>query len=59
MQLDGVVFYGRHGEHALQMFGLEQELQRWQGARVLDCPGGPGSLTRQRTLSVAEPEPAR
>jgi hypothetical protein len=44
MQLDGVVFYGRHGEHALQMFGLEQELQCWQGARVLDCPGGPGSL---------------
>ena len=44
MQLEGVIFYGRHGEHALQMFGLEQELQQWQGARVLDCPGGPGSL---------------
>jgi hypothetical protein len=23
---------------------LEEELPRWQGARVLDCPGGPGSL---------------
>ena len=44
MQLDGVVFYGRLGEHALQMFGLEHELSQWQGARVLDCPGGPGSL---------------
>ena len=44
MQLEGVIFYGRLGEHALQMFGLEQELQQWQGARVLDCPGGPGSL---------------
>lgn len=44
MQLEGVIFYGRHGEHALEMFGLERELQRWQGARVLDCPGGPGSL---------------
>ena len=44
MQLDGVVFYGRLGAHALQMFGLEDALRCWQGARVLDCPGGPGSL---------------
>ena len=34
MQLEGVIFYGRLGEHALQMFGLEQELQQWQGLRV-------------------------
>lgn len=44
MQLEGVIFYGRLGEHALQMFGLEHDLQQWRGARVLDCPGGPGSL---------------
>jgi hypothetical protein len=44
MQLEGVIFYGRSGENALQMFGLDQDLERWQGAKVLDCPGGPGSL---------------
>lgn len=44
MQLPDVVFYGRSGESGLQMFGLEQELEQWHGARVLDCPGGPGSL---------------
>jgi hypothetical protein len=45
MELNGVVFYGRRGEQALRMFGLEEELPRWRGARVLDCPGGPSSLT--------------
>ena len=44
MELDGVVFYGRLGHLALQMYGLDQELQHWQGRRVLDCPGGPSSL---------------
>ena len=44
MQLDEILFYGRLGERALQMYGLEQDLQQWQGARVLDCPGGPSSL---------------
>jgi len=44
MEFDGVVFFGRLGEQALAMFHLEAELPRWQGARVLDCPGGPGSL---------------
>ncbi len=44
MELEGVVFYGRLGRLALQMYGLDQDLQRWQGARVLDCPGGPSSL---------------
>ncbi|MFZ9229374.1 MAG: class I SAM-dependent methyltransferase [Prochlorococcaceae cyanobacterium] len=44
MELDGVVFYGRLGHLALQMYGLDGELQRWRGARVLDCPGGPSSL---------------
>ena len=44
MELEGVVFYGRLGRLALQMYGLQDELQHWQGARVLDCPGGPSSL---------------
>jgi hypothetical protein len=44
MEFDGVVFFGRLGEQALAMFHLEEELPHWQGARVLDCPGGPGSL---------------
>jgi|GEM_PF-4119369 len=44
MELDGVVFYGRLGHLALQMYGLDGELSRWRGARVLDCPGGPSSL---------------
>ena len=45
MELDGVVFYGRLGHLALQMYGLDQDLSSWRGARVLDCPGGPSSLT--------------
>ena len=44
MLLEGVVFYGRLGRLALQMYGLDQDLQNWRGARVLDCPGGPSSL---------------
>lgn len=44
MQLQDVVFYGRLGRLALQMYGLDADLQSWQGARVLDCPGGPSSL---------------
>jgi len=44
MELEGVVFYGRLGQLALQMYGLDEDLKPWQGARVLDCPGGPSSL---------------
>ena len=44
MELEGVVFYGRLGQLALQMYGLDQELQHWQGRTVLDCPGGPSSM---------------
>lgn len=44
MQFDSVVFYGRLGEQALRMFHLAEELPRWRGASLLDCPGGPGSL---------------
>ncbi len=44
MELEEVVFYGRLGQLALQMYGLDGDLQHWRGARVLDCPGGPSSL---------------
>ncbi|MFN9871617.1 MAG: hypothetical protein ACK55E_09295 [Cyanobacteriota bacterium] len=45
MEFANVVFYGRLGEQALAMFNLAGELPRWRGAKVLDCPGGPGSLS--------------
>jgi 2-polyprenyl-3-methyl-5-hydroxy-6-metoxy-1,4-benzoquinol methylase len=44
MEFQHVVFYGRLGEQALKMFNVANELDLWRGARVLDCPGGPGSL---------------
>lgn len=44
MRFENVVFYGRLGELALEMFHLADELPRWRGASLLDCPGGPGSL---------------
>lgn len=44
MRFDSIVFYGRLGEQGLRMFNLADELPRWRGAAVLDCPGGPGSL---------------
>ena len=34
MELEAMIFCGRHGEQALRMFGLEEELQQWQGLRV-------------------------
>ena len=43
MQFDQVVFYGRLGHQALTMFNLDTAQLR--GARVLDCAGGPGSLS--------------
>ena len=43
MQLAQVVFFGRLGSQALAMFNLDPA--QWRGARVLDCPGGPGSLS--------------
>jgi SAM-dependent methyltransferase len=45
MPFESVVFYGRLGEQALRMFNLAAELPRWRGRSVLDCPGGPGSLS--------------
>lgn len=54
MELASVVFYGRLGDQALAMFNLEGELQRWREARVLDCPGGPGSLSARLRGLVGE-----
>jgi SAM-dependent methyltransferase len=36
------VFFGRTGLEACRFFNLN--LADWQGASLLDCPGGPGSL---------------
>lgn len=60
MQFESVVFYGRLGEQALAMFGLAGELPRWRGACVLDCPGGPGSLSarlRRDGLDITAVDP--
>lgn len=60
MKFSKVVFYGRLGEQALKMFGLEGELPRWRTARLLDCPGGPGSLPallRSHGLDVTAVDP--
>jgi hypothetical protein len=54
MELASVVFYGRLGDQALAMFNLEGELERWRGARLLDCPGGPGSLSARLRGLVGE-----
>jgi len=54
MQLSSVVFYGRSGEQSLGMFNLEGDLERWRNARVLDCPGGPGSLSARLRGLVGE-----
>lgn len=45
MNFDQVVFYGRLGRQGLAMFNLDPA--QWRGARVLDCPGGPGSLSAE------------
>ncbi|MEB3185045.1 MAG: methyltransferase domain-containing protein [Cyanobacteriota bacterium] len=45
MEFDQVIFYGRLGRQALAMFNLDPA--QWRGKRVLDCPGGPGSLSAE------------
>ncbi|MEO1002545.1 MAG: class I SAM-dependent methyltransferase [Cyanobacteria bacterium J06638_7] len=58
MKLAKVVFYGRPGRDGLAMFALDPG--RWRGARVLDCPGGPGSLSallRGEGLDVTAVDP--
>ncbi|MEB3200034.1 MAG: hypothetical protein VKK62_05870 [Synechococcaceae cyanobacterium] len=60
MEFGKVAFYGRLGEQALRMFRLEEDGDRWRGRRVLDCPGGPGSLSallRARGLDVTAVDP--
>lgn len=42
MALPRVVVFGRTGEEALQFF--HRDLEACRGLRLLDCPGGPGSL---------------
>jgi SAM-dependent methyltransferase len=58
MQFAQVVFYGRLGSQALAMFNLDPA--QWRGSRVLDCPGGPGSLSallRAAGLDVTAVDP--
>lgn len=58
MEFAQVVFYGRLGHQALAMFNLDPA--QWRGARVLDCPGGPGSLSallRAEGLEVTAVDP--
>jgi len=43
MRFERVVFFGRSGAESLAMFALDPA--EWGGKRVLDCPGGPGSLS--------------
>lgn len=58
MQLERVVFFGRTGEESLTMYQLDPAA--WRGARVLDCPGGPGSLSallRRSGIDVTAVDP--
>lgn len=58
MEFAQVVFYGRLGRQALAMLNLDPA--QWRGARVLDCPGGPGSLSaelRAAGVDVAAVDP--
>lgn len=58
MHFDRVVFFGRSGAEGLEMFGLDPS--RCAGMRVLDCPGGPGSLAallRQAGAEVTAVDP--
>ncbi len=52
LELPRVVFFGRTGEEACSFFNLD--LAQWRGKRVLDCPGGPGSLTPLARLQGVE-----
>jgi SAM-dependent methyltransferase len=58
MHFDRVVFFGRSGAEGLEMFGLDPS--SCTGLRVLDCPGGPGSLAallRQAGAEVTAVDP--
>jgi SAM-dependent methyltransferase len=43
MQFERVLSFGRTGAELMAMFALDAE--HVKGLRILDCPGGPGSLT--------------
>ena len=43
MRFDRILSFGRTGAELLEMFALEP--RHLAGLRVLDCPGGPGSLS--------------
>lgn len=43
--LDSIQFYGRTADDVLQMFGLSTDYETLKGSVILDCPGGPSSLT--------------
>lgn len=45
LEFEQVIFYGRLGRQALAMFNLDPA--QWRGQRVLDCAGGPGSLSAE------------
>ena len=52
VRFDRILSFGRTGEELLAMFALEP--QHLAGLRVLDCPGGPGSLSALlRTLEAS------
>jgi hypothetical protein len=43
VRFERILSFGRTGEELLAMFAIDPH--RLEGLRVLDCPGGPGSLT--------------
>ena len=61
MEFQKVVFYARPAQRSIEMYGLDlEELASWRGARVLDCPGGPGALSallRETGLEVTACDP--
>lgn len=59
LELPKVVLFGRSGEEALQFFNLD--LQACRGLRLLDCAGGPGTLSalaRSAGVEILAVDPA-
>ncbi len=56
MRFDRILSFGRTGEELLEMFALEP--RHLVGLRVLDCPGGPGSLSTELRALGAHPTAA-
>jgi len=53
MKFPRILSFGRTGEELLDVFALQPALL--EGLRVLDCPGGPGSLSSARRRNGAHP----